>query len=132
VWFFSRGPAPASLGRRGEKIARRFLKDRGFTILATNYRCPAGEIDVIALEPSTSSRDRAETLVFAEVKTRSSDKYTQPYAAVDSHKQRRIRRAAEYYISAKNAGDMPVRFDVVSIVIRKGAQPLITHIPEAF
>jgi len=64
-----------ALGDRGEALARRFLKKAGLQILATNYRCPAGEIDIIALDPSTRQTPAgAETIVFVEVKTRSAGK----------------------------------------------------------
>jgi putative endonuclease len=121
VWPFGRR---GSIGQRGEKLAARTLKQSGCRILARNYRCPAGEIDLIGLT--------GETLVFAEVKTRSSDKYTDPQAAVDDDKRRRYRRIAQYYIQRTGSDHRPVRFDVIAIVIPPGEKPRITHIPDAF
>ena len=131
MWPFGRRRRK-TLGERGEALARRTLKRKGLKLLAENYRCPGGEIDLIFLDTSTRRRSGAETLVFVEVKTRTSDKYTSPESAVNSHKQRRIRRAADYYIARRHARDYNVRNDIVSIVIPDGAKPRIEHIPDAF
>ena len=120
------------LGPRGEALARRALKRKGLKLLAENYRCPAGEIDLIFLDTSTRRRDGAETLVFVEVKTRTSDKYTSPESAVNSDKQRRICHAADYYITRHNAQDYNVRNDIVAVVTPPGGKPSIKHIPNAF
>ena len=131
MWPF--GPKRrGDLGRRGEALARRTLKRKGLKCLAENYRCPGGEIDLIFLDTSTRRGAGVETLVFVEVKTRTSDEYTSPEFAVDSDKQRRIRSASDYYLSRHDADDYDVRYDIVSIVIRDGAKPKIEHIPEAF
>ena len=131
MWPFRPGRRK-TLGSRGEALARRTLKRKGLKLLAENYRCPGGEIDLIFLDTSTRRRNGAETLVFVEVKTRTSDKYTSPESAVNSEKQRRIRRAADYYIAHRRAEDYNVRNDIVSIVIPDGAKPRIEHIPDAF
>lgn len=139
MWPFGRTsrehPSPKrpehSLGRRGEKLARRYLKGAGMKILADNYRCPRGEIDLVALDTSTSAAGRG-TICFVEVKTRSSDKYTDPDSAVNADKQQRIRAAAEYYLTSHRAGDFNVRYDIVAIVIRDGQDPQITHIADVF
>jgi putative endonuclease len=128
VWPFGR----ASLGRRGERLARRRLRRSGLKILATNYRCPVGEVDLIALDASTRKAIAAETLVFVEVKTRTSDTYTAPAGAVDAEKRRRIRRIADYYLASRDTSGYAVRFDIVSIVIPDGEKPRVTHIPDAF
>jgi putative endonuclease len=101
-------------------------------LLARNYRCPAGEADLIALDTSTRSQLGAETLCFVEVKARSSDRYTAPSSAVRSEKQERLRRVARYYLATHDADDLNVRFDVVSIVRRRGQQPRVEYIPDAF
>ena len=120
------------LGRLGESLACKLLKRRGMKILARNYRCPAGEVDVIALARRRRSPG-AETLVFVEVKTRSSDRYTAPESAVDAAKRRRMSRVADYYRAARRAEDLPARFDIVSVVIPPdGAAPRIDHIADAF
>ena len=120
------------LGPRGEALARRALKRLGLKLLAENYRCVAGEIDLIFLDTSTRRGDGAETLVFVEVKTRTSDEYSAPESAVNADKQRRIRRAADYYLARHHAEDYNVRNDIVAVVIPKGGKPSIKHIPDAF
>ena len=128
MWPFGRHAAGEPLGRKGEKLARKLLRQKGLKILAANYRCPAGEADIIALDCSGG----AETLAFVEVKTRSSNFYTDPHSAVDADKQRRLRKVAEYYLSSRDTGQMNVRFDVVSIVLREGERPKAEHIANAF
>ena len=93
------------LGTDGERAAERFLRARGYTILARNYRCPLGEVDLIALDGGT--------VVFVEVKTRRGA--GSPFDAVDPRKQRQIARAAEHYLNAHRLQDRDVRFDVVGV-----------------
>lgn len=118
----------AARGARGEKLAQKHLRRAGLKILATNYRCPAGEVDLIALDRST----KPDTIVFVEVKTRNSDRYTSPAAAVNAEKQRRIRNVADYFLHHKRAEDLLVRYDIVSVVLPDDAPPRIEHLPEAF
>ncbi len=125
MWPFRRTGSSESLGKRGEKLASKFLRKQGCRILAHNYRCPAGEADIIAL-------DGGDTLVFAEVKTRSSDFHTDPQSAVNADKQRRLRNVVKYFLDARRCEDLNVRFDVISIVIRDGSQPQIEYIKDAF
>jgi putative endonuclease len=114
------------LGRQGESLARRHLRRAGLKILARNYRCAAGEADLIALDR------RAGQIVFVEVKTRSDDHYVEPTSAVNSAKQQRYGRIARTYLAGHDTGNLAVRFDVVSVVIPPGAKPAVTHIPQAF
>jgi putative endonuclease len=101
-------------------------------VLARNYRCPAGEADLIALDASTQRDFGVETLCFIEVKTRSSDRYVDPASAVGSAKQKRLRRVANYYLATHDAADLNVRFDVVSILKRRGERPDVEYIADAF
>lgn len=121
-------PSTAALGARGEKLAKKFLRRNGWKILAANYRCPVGEADLIGLDR------REQTIVFVEVKTRSSDRNVAPESAVNAAKQARLRKIARYYLATRNTADMPVRFDVISIVIPYDGKksPDIRHIPDAF
>ena len=132
MWPFRRSSSQSPLGPAGEKLARQFLKGAGLKILAENYRCPAGEADLIALDPSTAGTVGAETIAVVEVKTRCSDRYTDPESAVDSRKRLRLRKVADYYLQAHRGGDFNVRFDIVSIGLRDGQEPQIKHIPGAF
>ena len=97
-----------SLGKRGEEFAARFLKKKGFKIKERNYRSPVGEVDIIATD--------GKTLVFVEVKTRSSAAFGLPGEAVTKKKQGQIARTAEYYMAANKIGPTAARMDVVSIM----------------
>ena len=90
-----------------EKKAGKYLENCGYEILEYNYRCPFGEIDIIA-------RD-GEYLVFCEVKYRSNLKKGSPLEAVTPKKQRTISKCALYYITGKGIYDIPCRFDVAAI-----------------
>jgi len=93
-------------GDEAEEKACRYLKERGYRILARNWRTRTGEIDIIAREEGT--------LVFVEVKARSGDGFGGPEAAVDRAKQRRIVSTALSFIEV-TACELPMRFDVVAI-----------------
>lgn len=95
------------LGDRGEEAAEGFLRRRGYVIVERNFRCPLGEIDLIALERGT--------IVFVEVKTRRTHGFGSPAEAVDRRKQQRLRRAAEVYLNRKRLHDRHARFDVVEV-----------------
>ena len=95
-------------GRRGERIACRFLLKQGFDVLARRYRSRSGELDIIAYE--------GDTLVFVEVKTRSSREFGEPWEFVDWQKQQILRRAAEDFIAEHDLGQYTYRFDIVSVL----------------
>jgi putative endonuclease len=103
------------LGREGEDRAAEFLKRSGYKILERNYSTPAGEIDLIALHEGT--------IVFIEVKTRTSNAYGAPELAVNPRKQRRMVKTALGYLKYKKLHQMPCRFDVVAITAADGNQP---------
>lgn len=113
-----------ALGQAGEKIARRFLKKLGFRILAANYTCPAGEIDLIGF--------RDGCIVFFEVKSRASDVAAPPEANITPAKQRHLFKAARFWLAAHRQPDCAYRFDAISIVIPPEGEPQIRHIIEAF
>ena len=95
-------------GTLGEAAACQALQKAGIAVLERNYRRPTGEIDVVARE--------GKTIVFVEVKARSSMKYGRPAEAVNRAKQLRIVRTAMCYLSEHDLSDAPVRFDVVEIL----------------
>ncbi len=95
-------------GRKGERIACRFLLKQGFDILARRFRSRLGELDIIAFEN--------DTLVFVEVKFRSSGKYGKPWEFVDWQKQQKLRRTAEDFIADHDLGQYAYRFDIVSVL----------------
>lgn len=113
-----------SLGKAGEQLAAEQLVLKGYSILQRNYRTRAGEIDIIARQ--------GKTLVFAEVKTRSTELFGSPAAAVTPRKQAQISRVAEEYLIRENLFDSPARFDVISILVPEGGQPRVEIIVNAF
>lgn len=112
------------LGRRGEAIAARYLAAHGYGIVETNYRCPLGEIDIIAR--------RSETVVFAEVKTRRSGRFGRPGMAVDHFKRQKIIQIARWYLHSKGLEDSRCRFDVLEIICAPAGQAGVNHIQGAF
>ena len=109
-------------GAWGEAQAAAYLRKKRYKIVGANYRCRFGEIDLIA-----SNRTN---LVFVEVKTRSSESYGDVYEAVTPRKMRNVILAAEAYMK-QNEIDLPVRFDVVTVV-PDGDTHRIEHIRDAF
>jgi len=106
------------LGFRGESRAAKFLKSNGYSILHRNYKCPFGEIDIIA--------SKGDVLCFVEVKTRSSDYFGAPNQAVNGERQRRYINSAKFYFANKRA-DCTVRFDIIEVT-KEG----VNHIENAF
>jgi putative endonuclease len=100
-------------GRLGEDLAFRFLRRKGCTVVARNFRARsgAGEIDLVAWH--------GETLVFVEVKTRSSEEYGAPEAAVDFEKRTALERTAREYSRRSGVEWGKTRFDIVSVVLEK-------------
>ncbi|MBI3357991.1 MAG: YraN family protein [Nitrospirae bacterium] len=95
-------------GLEGEAIAAEFLIKRGYKIVEKNFKCPVGEIDLIAWE--------GKTLVFVEVKARSSSQFGGPEGAVTPQKQEKLNRVALAYLQQKRLSTSLCRFDVVGIV----------------
>lgn len=94
-------------GRKSERLAAEFLHRMGYRIMETNYRSRVGEIDIIALDKGT--------IVFVEVKARSSTRFGSPKGAVTPAKQRKISMAALDYLKRSGQADASARFDVVAI-----------------
>jgi putative endonuclease len=111
------------IGRRGEDRAAQYLRRRGYRILARNWRCRLGEIDLIALD--------GNTLVFVEVKTRRGETFGPPEAAVRAGKQRQIARVAEAFLTASGLRGAVCRVDVVAVDLTAGPAR-VTWIRDAF
>jgi putative endonuclease len=111
------------VGMAGEDAACVFLKRKGYRILDRNYRCPFGEVDVIAA--------KGGTLVFCEVKTRRSGGFDEALGAVDARRQGRIARAASHYLAAGDKGHRMCRFDVIAL-LKRGVKWKIVHVKDAF
>ena len=116
----------AALGRYGEQLAAEHLTASGMTVLARNWRCERGELDLVL-------RDVDGTVVFCEVKTRSGTGFGEPAEAVGAVKARRVRAlAARWLAEHRPSGTGEVRFDVVSVVRRRGWAPTLVHLRAAF
>lgn len=113
-----------ALAKEGENLAARYLERLGYAIVARNARTRWGEVDLVA-------RDGA-TWVFVEVKTRRSERYGHGAEAVTYHKQQHIIRMAKILLARYQAFEAPARCDVVEVLLRKGAEPGIRHLPNAF
>ncbi len=114
------------VGAWGEALAARYLQKKHYKVVATNYRCRYGEIDLIV--------SNKEYLVFVEVKLRKSDAFAAAYEYVDSYKQERLRTTASLYLS-QNPTDLQPRFDVIEIYAPQGtgtAKPRVYHMEGAF
>jgi putative endonuclease len=96
-------------GKEGEKIAAAFLKKNGYRIIEINFRCPIGEIDIVAKEK--------DDLVFIEVKTRNSMELGYPEQAVGIRKQKKMSQLALWYLQKKKIADSNARFDVVAVTL---------------
>jgi putative endonuclease len=117
--------AKDALGQYGERVAARHLADAGLTIVATNWRCADGEIDIVARE--------RDVVVICEVKTRRTDAFGTPAEAVTRTKADRLRRLAMRWLRDNPAGGhAEVRFDVVSILLPRAGSPAVEHLRGAF
>lgn len=114
------------VGSWGESLAADFLRKNGYKLVATNYRCRYGEIDLIV--------SNKKYLVFVEVKLRKSSAFAEAMEFVDMHKQERLRTTAEMYLSLFPT-DLQPRFDVIEIYAPDGTdtlRPTIHHMEDAF
>jgi putative endonuclease len=96
-------------GKEGEKIAAAFLKKNGYRIIEINFRCPIGEIDIVAKEK--------DDLVFVEVKTRKSIELGYPEQAVGIRKQKKMSQLALWYLQKRKIADTNARFDIVAVTL---------------
>ena len=118
------GRVKGAIGRFGEEVAARHLAGAGLRILDRNWRCAEGELDIVA--------EDGGTLVFCEVKTRSGAGFGDPAEAVTAAKSARIRRLGLRWLAAHGIGWRELRFDVVTVVRRPDADPLVRHLRDAF
>src|SRR5687767_3282708 len=111
------------LGKEGERLAERYLQKKGYKLVERNYRCTAGELDLIVLDQ--------RVVVFVEVKTRTGHGFGTPLEAVEIRKQRKMIRAAQFFLAARGLQQRDARFDVVG-VSWAGREPVVEHIENAF
>ena len=116
--------AKDAVGRYGENVAVRHLTDAGLQIIERNWRCPDGEIDIVASERGA--------LVFCEVKTRSSVRYGTPAEAITRRKADRLRRLAYLWLQQHPGGWPEIRFDVVSVLRSAAGAAVVEHVRAAF
>ena len=124
--WWSGGQKPLHLrhGELGERAARKHLKRQGLKFLTANFRSPRGEIDLIC-------RDQ-DCLVFVEVKTRSSEDWVRPAAAVNKERRQRLTRAALDYLRLLQNPRVKVRFDIVEVLLQDSAVREVRHLPNTF
>ena len=108
-----------TLGHWGEDLAAQFLERKGYTILDRNFFTPFGELDIIATIQGS--------LVFVEVKTRTSNNFAFPEQSVTPRKQQRMLKAAEQYYARHPASPETWQFDVIAVTRRLGAPPEMEH-----
>ena len=118
------------LGTEGETVVQAYLEQRGWRIVAMNFRCSAGEMDVIAEEPTHPE----PTLVFLEVKTRRGAQHGSPREAVDLRKQRKLAMVAQTFLGERAAGgDEPAcRFDIAEVFVGADGLSRVVHHRAAF
>lgn len=117
--------AKDDLGRYGEQLAEEYLRGQGLRVIERNWRCTDGELDLIAADGTT--------IVFCEVKTRSSTSLGYPIEAITPAKAARIRRLAARWLRDRSPrGWRDLRFDVVGVLAPRGYRPTVEHFAGVF
>lgn len=106
-------------GAMGESLAAAYLRQQGYVILATNWHCPNGEIDIIAKQ--------GQTLVFVEVKTRRGGGLDAAFGSITPSKRQHLIDSAYTYIHERDLGEPLWRIDLIAIALQRGDRPLIDH-----
>jgi putative endonuclease len=124
LWAEKRGHSARSTGERGERLAERFLRAKGWRFVARNWRSPRDQRDEIDLVFNDGA-----VLVFIEVKARAAGALVSGYHAINKRKKQALRRAADAYLRALAPGGRPsvFRFDVVEVLCRGGAGDEVRH-----
>jgi putative endonuclease len=123
-WKRKETPLHLQYGQLGERAARKSLRRKGLKYLTANFRSKRGEIDLIF-------RDK-DCLVFVEVKTRSSEDWVRPAAAVNQERRRRLSHAALDYLRLLKNPQVKFRFDIVEVLLSDGAVREIRHLENTF
>lgn len=123
-WAGPERPEHLRRGALGEAAAKRHLKKLGLKFLVANFKSKRGEIDLIFRE--------GEVLVFVEVKTRSSEEWTRPAAAVDARKRRLLSQTALDYLKLLKNPPVKFRFDIVEVLLAEGEVREVRHLPGVF
>ena len=117
-------PLHLRYGAQGELAAKEHLRGLGLKFLTANFRSPRGEIDLVFREE--------DCLVFVEVKTRSSEEWGRPTAAVDRRKRRQLSMTALDYLRMLRKHPVKIRFDVVEVLLDSNGVREIRHLPNTF
>jgi putative endonuclease len=112
--------AKDDLGRRGEEVAALWLEQRGYRVLNRNWRCRAGELDLVV--------ERDDTTVFVEVKTRTSIAFGHPFEAITPVKANRLRRLAAEWCAERDEPVGALRIDAVAVIDAWSAEPRVEHL----
>jgi putative endonuclease len=149
LWTGNKLPLHLRHGALGERAARKYLQRQGMKFLTANFRSKRGEIDLIFRADDSQGlpgggriplmrhvlkwmRKRTSCLVFVEVKTRSSEDWVRPAAAVDAGQRRRISQCALDYLRLLKNPPVKIRFDIVEVLLQDGAVREIRHLPNTF
>ena len=124
VFVGTEKPEHLRRGELGERAAKKFLQKQGLKFLAANFRSERGEIDLIF-------RD-GDCLAFVEVKTRSSEDWSRPAAAVNAERRRRLSQCALDYLRLLKNPAVKIRFDIVEVLLAEGKVSEIRHLPNTF
>jgi putative endonuclease len=108
----------------GEELAARYLTGLGWRVLERNWRCPAGELDIIAIDPVPEP-----VVVFCEVKCRTGLGFGPPLEAITAAKVAKLREVALHWLRAQKEPVAHIRFDGVGVLLSREAAPIITHVP---
>lgn len=113
------------VGKIGEKIAAKYLKQSNYKIIKQNFRCKQGEIDIIAIDNQGAEKE----IVFIEVKTRTSLEFGRPAEAVNKTKRQHILKTAKYFLYSNNIKDKNIRFDTIEVFLNNNKYK-INHIKQ--
>src|SRR6266487_1364226 len=123
-WRGSELPVHLQYGLLGERAAKKHLKQQGLKFLTANFRSERGEVDLVFRDD--------DCLVFVEVKTRSSEDWTRPAAAVDARKRRLLSQTALDYLRLLKKPRVKLRFDIVEVLLQAGEVREVRHLPNTF
>jgi len=113
-----------TLGNDGEQLAAQYLLHKGYTILEKNFRTRCGEIDIVAKD--------GNTMIFVEVKTRTSESHGSPFHSITPRKMKQISKVALEYLSKHDLFENDARFDVIAILQLKSGSTVTEHLTNAF
>jgi putative endonuclease len=123
-WTGKERPVHLLHGELGERAAKKHLRRQGFKFLTANFRSERGEVDLVFREE--------DCLVFVEVKTRSSEDWVRPAAAVNKERRQRLSRAALDYLRLLKNPQVKLRFDIVEVLLENSAVREVRHLPNTF